>query len=107
LQLVDIDGAVEYTNTVLVKTGATQALTISAYPNPFTEKLEVTLTTGKSAAIAVKLFDMNGRIVKTQVYNGQSGLNKLVLTGLNQLNPGLYVLEVAAGEEKWMQKVIR
>lgn len=107
LQMVDIDGAVEYSNMVLVKTGATQSITANVYPNPFTEKVEVTLTVSKSAAVTIKLFDMNGRIVKTRSYNGQSGLNKFVLTGLNQLNPGLYVLEVAAGEEKWMQKVIR
>jgi len=92
---------------VLVKTGAAQAMRAGVYPNPFAEKLEVTLTTSKTAAVAVKLMDMNGRMVKSQLYNGQSGNNKFVLTGLNGLKPGLYIVEVSAGEEKWMQKVIR
>lgn len=107
LNMIDIDGASEYSNMVLVKTSATQTMTAGVYPNPFAEKLEVTLTTNKTAAVAVKLFDMNGRMVKSQLYNGQSGNNKFVLTGLNGLKPGLYIVEVSAGEEKWMQKVIR
>jgi hypothetical protein len=107
LKMVDVDGEAEYTNMVLVKTGATQAMTAGVYPNPFTEKVEVTLSISKSAAVAIKLFDMNGRMVKSLLCNGQSGSNKFVLTGLNGLNPGLYVLEVSTGEEKWMQKVIR
>jgi hypothetical protein len=107
LKTVDIDGDAAYTNMVLVKTGTAQAITASVYPNPFTEKVEVALTAAGTTEVAIKLFDMNGRMVKSQLYNGQSGNNKFVLTGLSGLKPGLYVLQVSAGEEKWMQKVIR
>jgi hypothetical protein len=107
LNMVDIDGREEYSNIVLVKAGAVQTISAGVYPNPFTEKLQVTLSLSRSTTVALKLFDMNGRIVKSQLNNGQSGANKFTLTGLSALQPGLYLVEVTAGEEKWMQKVIR
>lgn len=107
LMMVDLDGRTEYTNMIMVKTGAAQQVTASVYPNPFAEKLEVTLVLAKTSPAYVKLMDMNGRIVKTQVFNGQAGNNKWTLSGLSELNKGLYVVEVSAGEEKWMQKVLR
>ncbi|WP_162915636.1 T9SS type A sorting domain-containing protein [Paraflavitalea soli] len=107
LLMVDLNGRTEYTNMITVKTTAGQQITASVYPNPFVETLDVTLILPKTSPITVKLMDMNGRTVKTQMYTGQAGSNKFSLTGLGQLNKGLFVVEVAAGEIKWMQKVLR
>jgi hypothetical protein len=107
LMMVDLDGRTGYTNMIMVRTGAAQQITTSVYPNPFVEKLEVTLALPKMAPAIVKLMDMNGRTVKAQAFTAQAGSNKFTLTGLSELNKGLYVVEVSAGEEKCMQKVIR
>lgn len=107
LMMVDLDGHTEYTNMIMVKTGATKQITASVYPNPFVENLEVTMVLAKTSPVTVKLMDMNGRTVKTQVFTAQPGNNKWTLTGLSELNKGLFVVEVSAGEEKWMQKVLR
>jgi flagellar hook assembly protein FlgD len=61
----------------------------------------------KTTAVNVKVYDMNGRIVKSQQFSAQSGSNKFTIAALNNLNSGLYVVEVTAGEEKWMQKIIK
>jgi hypothetical protein len=45
--------------------------------------------------------------VKTQLFTGQTGSNKWTLTDLRELNRGLYIIEITAGEEKYMQKIIR
>lgn len=107
LMMVDLDGRTEYSNMVMVKTGTAHQITANVYPNPFVEKLEVTLSISKTTPVTVKLIDMNGRLVKSQAFTGQTGSNKWTLTGLSELNKGLYIVEVTAGEEKWMQKVIR
>jgi hypothetical protein len=107
LMMVDLDGHTEYTNTITVRTGAAQQITASVYPNPFVEKLEVTLVLPKTSPVTVKLMDMNGHTVKAQAFTAQAGNNKFTLTGLSELNKGLFVVEVSAGEEKWMQKVLR
>lgn len=107
LLLEDVDGSTEYTGMVMVKAGVAQKITAGVYPNPFAEKLEVTLTLSTNTAVSVKLFDMNGRTVRTHTYTGQSGSNKWTLTGLSELPRGLYIVEVAAGEQKWIQKIIR
>lgn len=107
LMMTDLDGRTEYSNMIMVKTGAAQQITASIYPNPFVEKLEVSLVLAKTSPVTVKLMDMNGRTVKTQVFTAQPGNNKWTLTGLSELNKGLFVVEVSAGKEKWMQKVLR
>jgi hypothetical protein len=107
LMMVDRDGRTEYSNVVMVKTGVNTKVTTTVYPNPFADKLDITVTLPKPAPVTVKLVDMNGRAVRTQVYTAQSGSNKWTWTGLSGLNKGLYLLEVTAGEEKWMQKLIR
>jgi hypothetical protein len=107
LVLEDLDGAMEYAGLVNVKTGAVQKVTASAYPNPFAEKLEVLVSSARSTTVTIKLMDMNGRTVKIQVATAQAGNNKYQVTGLSNLNKGMYMLEVTAGEEKWIQKLIR
>ncbi|WP_315816454.1 T9SS type A sorting domain-containing protein [Paraflavitalea speifideaquila] len=107
LLMVDQDGRTEYSNVVMVKTGISAKVSTTVYPNPFVDKLDITVTLPKAGPVTVKLVDMNGRVVRTQVYTAQAGNNKWTWTGLGGLNKGLYLLEVTAGEEKWMQKLLR
>lgn len=107
LRMEDQDGSLTYSTTVLVKTSGTQTITASVYPNPFVEKLDITVIMHKTTAVNVKVYDMNGRIAKSQQFSAQSGSNKFTVAALNNLNSGLYVVEVTAGEEKWMQKIIK
>lgn len=108
LLLVDLDGSTDYSATVVVRiSGAQQQLSAQAYPNPFTERLDISLTLSRKSEVDVKLFDMNGRVVRNQVFSGQNGSNRLTLNALSDLRSGIYILSITAGEEKWMQKVIR
>ncbi|WEK34721.1 MAG: T9SS type A sorting domain-containing protein [Candidatus Pseudobacter hemicellulosilyticus] len=108
LLLVDLDGSTDYSSIAIVKiNGGGQKLVAEAYPNPFTEKVDIQLSLSRKSDIEVKLFDMNGRIVKNQVFSGQSGSNRISLNSLSALRSGIYVLSVVAGEEKWMQKLVK
>lgn len=107
LLLVDQDGRTDYSTVVTIRTGNKPSVTAGAYPNPFTEKLVVTVTTPRSGDVTIRLLDMNGRVLKTQDQVAQAGINRWQLTGLAELNKGLYLLEVKAGEEKWLQKIIK
>lgn len=107
LRMVDLDGSSEYSTIIMVKTGTAQKFTADVFPNPFAEKLEITVSLTGTMAVGVKLIDMNGRVVKGQGFAGQAGNNKYTITGLGQLNKGIYIAEITAGEEKWIQKLIR
>lgn len=68
---------------------------ISIYPNPASEVFY--LTTDKEAK--VKLFDISGRLVKTQNYTA-NGID------VSSLNSGIYMAEITIDETKEVQKII-
>lgn len=107
LLLVDQDGRTDYSTVVTIRTGARQSVSAGVYPNPFVEKLLVNVTIPRAGDVTIRLLDMNGRVLKTQEHAAQAGINRWQLTGLTELNKGLYLLEVKAGEEKWLQKIIK
>lgn len=107
LMLEDRDGYRAYSNPILVTINSAPKAAVAVYPNPFARKLEVSLTLTQSLPVSVRLLDMKGRQVISRIYTGQRGFNKWTLSGLDKLTGGLYILEIMAGEEKWMQKVIR
>ncbi|WP_276481227.1 T9SS type A sorting domain-containing protein [Paraflavitalea pollutisoli] len=107
LLLVDQDGRTEYSSVVSIRTATKQSISAGVYPNPFVEKLVVNVTIPRAAAVSLRLLDMNGRVIKTQDHAGQAGINKWQLIGLTDLGKGLYLLEVTAGEDKWLQKIIK
>lgn len=107
LLLVDRDGSREYSAVVTVRTSVRQSVTASIFPNPFAEQLTIQVALPKPAKVTVRLLDMNGRVLKSEDHAGQAGFNQWPMKGLAELRKGLYLLEINAGEELWMQKIIK
>ena len=69
---------------------------IAIYPNPANDYIY--LTTDKNAA--VRLYDISGRLVKTQNYTA-NGIN------ISDLNTGIYLAEITIAGTKSIQKIIK
>ncbi|WP_170172751.1 T9SS type A sorting domain-containing protein [Hymenobacter rigui] len=82
----DTDGTVQYSGVVMVVPGRVTEL--SAFPNPFTDALQVLLP-GTGAA-TLRLYDAAGRVVTQQLV--PAGQVQHTLDG-TALRPGMYVLE--------------
>ena len=79
--------------------GATEPLSVSAFPNPVRGSGEVRLTLGEAARVRVEVFDVLGRLATTLVDGDRrAGLHALPLD-VSALAPGAYVLRVRAGRE--------
>lgn len=76
-------------------TGDLVAFTTKVYPNPATDVFYIQA----DKAVVVKLFDMSGRLVRTQDYS-QNGVN------VSDLKAGMYVVEIASDNAKNVQKLI-
>ena len=97
---VDIDGTTNTTNPVAVTLGAS-ATSVTAYPNPTVNQLNVT---GLVAGDHVKLLDLSGRIIKEQAF---SGSNSSVLN-LEKINAGIYLLVVEnSGNLTFRSKIVK
>lgn len=74
---------------------AFDALTITVYPNPVSDVLYV--NTNEAAAVTV--YDLSGRMVKSEAYSA-SGVN------VSTLSKGIYLAEVTVGTAKTTKRIV-
>ena len=79
---------------------------LSIWPNPVGEDLNIRLNniSGK-LNIAVNLYDLQGRVIQNNLYKSSS--NSFIKTvNVNNLENGIYLLEIRQGNKKALKKII-
>ena len=66
---------------------------INIYPNPVLNILNVTIYTDKTSTSEIKFYDLNGKIISTQMYVLKNGSNKIPIN-MNHIKPGIYLLKI-------------
>ncbi|MCS3802013.1 T9SS type A sorting domain-containing protein [Niastella sp. OAS944] len=102
-----VDGAVYYSNMVTVKTGNMLLTNTEVFPNPFKDNLQISMQLEKAGMIQVALYDASGRLVKRSQQTGLVGRNTIAIGNLSALLPGVYLLQIKAGEHIAMQKLTK
>jgi hypothetical protein len=88
-----------YTDPVVVRRDVQPDIVNSVFPNPFTDRITITFTSVINQKVVVKLFDLSGRLVKSE----ESIPNSVYFSLENirrSLTPGIYILSVQVGDEK-------
>ncbi|WP_245539641.1 T9SS type A sorting domain-containing protein [Pontibacter roseus] len=94
LKQVDFDGDFAFSNVIAVNAkGLANELTTQVYPNPFQDRVKISLTSPNDQTVELVLYDLNGRRVMTQSLEVEAGLNKLELD-LQKLGKGMYILKI-------------
>ncbi|OQP57525.1 T9SS type A sorting domain-containing protein [Niastella populi] len=101
------DGTMYYSNMVVVKTGNTFLAGTDVFPNPFTETLQISMQLEKTGMIQVALYDASGRLVRRSHQTGVVGRNTIVMGNLSALLPGVYLLQIKAGEHISFEKLTK
>lgn len=107
---MDKDGKFTHSNTARIKINSmTTTTTIMAHPNPFLSVITLEVSVPEDKHGIVRLFDINGRIVKMISWNLKRGLNVTRLNNLEQLHDGVYILDVVdpAGQVLHKTKVVK
>lgn len=79
----------------------------TVYPNPATDKVEVLLETVNPAGnVTITVTDLNGRTYSENTINSNATFNAYAVN-VNQLAPGMYVLQVKAGLDIVSKKFIK
>jgi hypothetical protein len=87
-------------------TGAAPAFELGQpYPNPTAANAGLTLEAPYDAVVRADLFDLFGRLVYTQEYIAERGIQILPLS-TEQLRSGMYVIHLRAGESRFTRKLI-
>lgn len=95
------------TNNVSLSDNALSSLSSGVlYPNPVKDHAYVSLQLLKSEMIEIELFSLTGTLLRSEVFNGQSGQNMVDLD-LNELKAGVYLVQVKSGNQSSTKKLIK
>ncbi|MES2691295.1 MAG: PKD domain-containing protein [Bacteroidota bacterium] len=107
---VDVDGAYQYSSIVSVTNDdATikDGQSLSAYPNPFSDKLTIDVTVTADATANIELLRNDGTVAEHFVSAMKAGTNNISLDKLSSLGKGLYIIRVTAPTENFILKAIK
>lgn len=93
LQQVDIDGRSSMHNKVIDIVWGADGNTVSIYPNPTKDILNIDLYSTKVQNTTIKVMDMSGRIVKQIQAISNAGMNNISLS-IGGLSSGIYTIQV-------------
>lgn len=80
--------------------------TISLWPNPAREQLNIALDSRLDGAVNMEVIDLHGRVVMTQQERSVAGNNRFVLS-TEGIPAGLYALRISNGSNTITQRFVR
>lgn len=107
IKAMDKDGSYRYSNIASVNVKLKGLFVTGVYPSPFSEKINISVSSETSSTASVSLFDYTGKKIATQNVAISKGITLLSLNNLGILSNGIYMLRVHAGDVTLVQKVVK
>lgn len=76
------------------------------YPNPVTDRLQISYESLKVGRVQVEIMDVQGKILYQQTINCQNGPNQAIIP-VSQLSEGLYICRVQSDDKIEMSKFFK
>lgn len=106
LRIVDMDGKAAYSWTERLSFAGV-ATDMLLYPNPFVSNPKVQVYCAREMEGLLRITNANGQQVLQRNVKLSKGVNIMVVTELNNMNAGLYVVDVIADGVKLSQKLMK
>ncbi len=107
LKIVDLDGKFVYSKVIPLKLMGLLNEQISVYPNPFIDNFKISLQVHENGQAQYRLLSFDGREIFSRNISLQKGNSTIVVTGLEKLSSGQYILELYTNKEKFTKKIYR
>ena len=107
LKLLDKDGKFQYSNIELLNVNIEGINVTAIYPGPFTDKVNVVISSEVKTQSNINLFDNTGKLLVSQQTVLNKGVTSLAVDNLGHLSKGLYIIKVQAGETIIVKKLIK
>jgi len=107
LKQIGYDGAINYSGNYTIKV---YQGSISIYPNPTIDQLNVKLQSSfiSDSGVKIQIFDSSSTLVETRTLSSEFvKLNSLIQLDVSGLTEGIYTVKVVNGDEEFEQKVIK
>ncbi|HEY4150941.1 MAG TPA: Ig-like domain-containing protein [Chitinophagaceae bacterium] len=103
LKQVDLDGKATYSKVLIVRVYQTKSLqSVSVTPNPAVNDIRVNVQLNENSYILMKVLNSTGIEMLRTATKGITGPNNLTVTGSNQLQPGIYFLDIIINSKEHM-----
>lgn len=103
LKQTDFDGKFTYSGiiSIMLNADASSGIEIvSVSPNPFKNEIFLNFSSNSEGPAIMKLYDMNGKLVKVQETEVQEGVNTLTMGDNSTLAKGMYFINVEMNDVK-------
>ena len=107
LKIVDKTGNYFYSTIINLHSNCNVNFNVTVWPNPVNEQIYLSVSLPNNQECQISIQNSNGQIVRKENVQFRSGKNKYILSNLNQLPAGSYVLSIInEGETKINKKFI-
>jgi hypothetical protein len=69
------------------------------FPNPFTDYISFKVNSQKKSQLRITIYDVSGRALRKQLNNLHPGDNYIIVSGLESLSKGTYILKTESGNQ--------
>ena len=107
LKMVDIDEKFEYSKIVAVTVNEKMTGLINAYPSPFTNEVFVKIGLLRADKVSLSIADAGGRVVKSMQLFLPAGETSITVSGLDNLQKGIYLLRANSNDKVTTFKLIK
>lgn len=107
LKMIDKDGKFEYSPVRVVDFNDESDAALAVFPNPFTDKLNLTFDKVEEGAVQIEVIDLYGKVCYKSEQMINSSNPDVVLTAMNKLSNGIYVIKVSKGASVYTRKLIK
>ncbi|MCU0423288.1 MAG: T9SS type A sorting domain-containing protein [Bacteroidia bacterium] len=107
LKQVDFNGDFTYSPVAIVNKNNLGLTSVTVYPNPMTETLNITFNTEESTATQIEVLDLQGRVLFTQEVETVRGYNKIQVEQMASLTAGVYYAKITMGGETQTIKIVK
>lgn len=107
LRQVDMNGNISYSAVVTVRKSAQTLQSITVFPNPVINALNIEYVNATAGNTTIKIFDINGREVAQRNVQSAAGQNKITIDETSQLNPGIYLVKIESDGDTQIVKLIK
>jgi hypothetical protein len=107
LKMKDKDGRYKYSGVVILREDGSAIVMNVVKPNPFKNRIAVSLFLTAPENVKIMLVDAAGRIVNTSTESGNTGSNEFYINHLDKLPTGLYTLRISANGKIYQEKMVK
>ena len=96
-----------YSNIVIIKREGQSLLISKITPNPFSEKIVITIVVDTNQPLTINLYDITGKIVNKKSVDLVKGSNRIEITNISYLQKGIYVIEASNNSLKIVSRLLK